>query len=186
LNPATTTRGAILFRPRWLPSHSGSDSTDALGPCTEVRQHFLAHDPVVDSVATVAGVLLVLPSPNTSIGKTTDLARVAPTTGYIQSIDYQALSAAAADADAVVRFPSRPRQFVVQSATLAVAESCKLCEAGLRGVRTHSQDRSAPDIAAGSRVCDCSDRGNLSSRYVSRCERPKNTSVACVNWLADG
>ena len=54
-----------------------------------------------------------------------DLTLLSPTTGYIQSINYQALVSAAAEVDAVVRLESQPGQFVVQGSVLAVAEGDK-------------------------------------------------------------
>ena len=60
-----------------------------------------------------------------------DLTLVSPATGYIQSINYQALVSAAAEVDAVVRLESQPGQFVVQGTVLAVAEGERLSQTQL-------------------------------------------------------
>jgi uncharacterized membrane protein len=59
-----------------------------------------------------------------------DLELTAPCAGYLQSIDYSALVAAAARRDAVIRFLYRPGQFVLSGAVVAVAEGRGRPEAG--------------------------------------------------------
>lgn len=115
-----------------------------------------------------------------------DLALLSPATGYIQSINYQVLVSAAAAAGAVVRFESRPGQFVVQDATLAVAEGGSLSQTRLEddfrrtvriGVRrTLLQD---PEFAIAQIV-------EIALRAMSPGVNDPNTAVTCVNWLADG
>jgi len=114
-----------------------------------------------------------------------DVTLLSPATGYIQSINYHALLSAAAAADAVVRFESRPGQFVVQGATLAVAEGSRLSQTRLEddfrrtvriGVRrTLLQD---PEFAIAQIV-------EIALRAMSPGVNDPNTAVTCVNWLAD-
>jgi uncharacterized membrane protein len=114
-----------------------------------------------------------------------DLTLLSPTTGYIQSINYHALLSAAAAAGAVVRFESRPGQFVVQGASLAVAEGNRLSQTRLEddfrrtvriGVRrTLLQD---PEFAIAQIV-------EIALRAMSPGVNDPNTAVTCVNWLAD-
>jgi len=115
-----------------------------------------------------------------------DLTLLSPTTGYIQSIDYQALVSAAAEVDAVVQFESQPGQFVVQGTVLAVAEGDRLSQTQLEdefgravvriGVRrTLPQD---PEFAMAQIV-------EIALRAMSPGVNDPNTAVTCVNWLAD-
>jgi uncharacterized membrane protein len=113
------------------------------------------------------------------------LALAADASGYIQSIDYEALAAAATEADAVLRFLFRPGEFIVEGATLAVAEIpelpgrqlqyafAKAVRIGVR--RTLRQD---PDFAIAQIV-------EIALRAMSPALNDPNTAVACVNWLAD-
>jgi uncharacterized membrane protein len=115
-----------------------------------------------------------------------DFALTASVTGYIQLIDYRALAAAAAEADAVVQFLCRPGQFVVKGTTLAVAEGRNLSGSRLRGVfdrtirigvrRTVMQD---PEFAIAQIV-------EIALRAMSPGVNDPNTAVSCVNWMADG
>ena len=114
-----------------------------------------------------------------------DLTLRSPTTGYIQSIDYQALVSEAAEVDAVLRLESQPGQFVVQGTVLAVAEGDRLSETQLEdefrrtvriGVRrTLLQD---PEFAIAQIV-------EIALRAMSPGVNDPNTAVTCVNWLAD-
>ncbi len=115
-----------------------------------------------------------------------DLTLLSPATGYIQSINYQALVSAAAEVDAVVRFESQPGQFVVQGSVLAVAEGDRLSQTQLEdeflraviriGVRrTLLQD---PEFAIAQIV-------EIALRAMSPGVNDPNTAVTCVNWLAD-
>lgn len=114
-----------------------------------------------------------------------DLTLLSPTTGYIQSINYQALVSAAAEVDAVLRLESQPGQFVVQGSVLAVAEGESLSQTQLEdefrrtvriGVRrTLLQD---PEFAIAQIV-------EIALRAMSPGVNDPNTAVTCVNWLAD-
>jgi uncharacterized membrane protein len=115
-----------------------------------------------------------------------DITLVSPATGYIQSIDYEALVAAAAEVDAVVRLESQPGQFVVQGTVLAVAEGDMLSQTQLEdefgraviriGVRrTLLQD---PEFAIAQIV-------EIALRAMSPGVNDPNTAVTCVNWVAD-
>ncbi len=114
-----------------------------------------------------------------------NLTLLSPTTGYVQSIDYQALVSAAAEVDAVVQLESQPGQFVVQGTVLAVAEGDSLSQTQLEdefrrsvriGVRrTLLQD---PEFAIAQIV-------EIALRAMSPAVNDPNTAVTCVNWLAD-
>ena len=116
-----------------------------------------------------------------------DLTLLSPTTGYVQSINYQALVSAAAEAGAVVRLESQPGQFVVQGSVLAVAQGDRLSQTHLLedefgreviriGVRrTLLQD---PEFAIAQIV-------EIALRAMSPGVNDPNTAVTCVNWLAD-
>ncbi len=114
-----------------------------------------------------------------------DLTLLSPTTGYIQSINYQALVSAAAEVDAVLRLEFQPGQFVVQGTVLAVAEGDRLSQTQLEdefrrsvriGVRrTLLQD---PEFAIAQIV-------EIALRAMSPGVNDPNTAIACVNWLAD-
>jgi uncharacterized membrane protein len=114
-----------------------------------------------------------------------DLALLSPTTGYIQSINYQTLVSVAAEVDAVLRLESQPGQFVVQGTALAVAEGHRLSQTQLEdefgrtvriGVRrTLLQD---PEFAIAQIV-------EIALRAMSPGVNDPNTAVTCVNWLAD-
>ncbi len=116
-----------------------------------------------------------------------DLTLLSPTTGYVQSINYQALVSAAAEAGAVVRLESQPGQFVVQGSVLAVAQGDRLSQTQLLedefgreviriGVRrTLLQD---PEFAIAQIV-------EIALRAMSPGVNDPNTAVTCVNWLAD-
>jgi uncharacterized membrane protein len=117
----------------------------------------------------------------------TDLTLLSPTTGYVQSINYQALVSAAAEAGAVVRLESQPGQFVVQGSVLAVVQGDRLSQTQLLedefgreviriGVRrTLLQD---PEFAIAQIV-------EIALRAMSPGVNDPNTAVTCVNWLAD-
>ena len=114
-----------------------------------------------------------------------DMAFRASVTGYIQSIAYPALVAAAAEADVILRFAFRPGEFVIKGVTLAVAEGTvsgsRLEEAFERTVRigvrrTLVQD---PEFAIAQIV-------EIALRAMSTGINDPNTAVACVNWLSDG
>ena len=115
-----------------------------------------------------------------------DFTLLSPATGYIQSINYQALVSAAAEVDAVVRLESQPGQFVVQGTVLAVAEGDRLSQTQLEdefgrevisiGVRRILlQD---PEFAIAQIV-------EIALRAMSPGVNDPNTAVTCVNWLAD-
>jgi uncharacterized membrane protein len=114
-----------------------------------------------------------------------DLALPAPAAGYVESIDYQALVSAAAEADAVVLLLFRPGQFAVRGAPLAVAEGCNLSRSRLRellprairiGVRrTLRQD---PEFAIAQIV-------EIALRAMSPGVNDPNTALTCINWLAE-
>jgi uncharacterized membrane protein len=116
-----------------------------------------------------------------------DLTLLSPTTGYVQSINYQALVSAAAEAGAVVRLESQPGQFVVQGSVLAVVQGDRLSQTQLLedefgreviriGVRrTLLQD---PEFAIAQIV-------EIALRAMSPGVNDPNTAVTCVNWLAD-
>lgn len=113
------------------------------------------------------------------------IALAATSTGYIQSIDYEALAAAATEAGAVVRFLFRPGEFIFEGTTLAVAEVRKLPlhqlqDALARAVRIGVRRtlRQDPEFAIAQVV-------EIALRAMSPGVNDPNTAVTCVNWLAD-
>ena len=106
-------------------------------------------------------------------------------TGYIQSIDYVALTKTVSECGAVTRFLFRPGEFIVKGATLAVAETPEPQGQRLRGAfaqavriglrRTLRQD---PEFAIAQIL-------EIALRAMSPAINDPNTAVACVHWLSD-
>jgi len=131
-----------------------------------------SHRPSKLSVTSIPEVHAKLPLP-------------AIATGYLQSIDYEALAAAAAESDAVVLFLFRPGEFIVEGATLAVAEvhgrgGQRLQSALTKAVKigTRRTLRQDPEFAIAQIV-------EIALRAMSPGINDPNTAVACVNWLSD-
>jgi uncharacterized membrane protein len=114
-----------------------------------------------------------------------DLELTTPCAGYLQSIDYPALVAAAAQRDAVIRFLYRPGQFVLSGTVVAVAESEGASRSGLEDVfqraiaigvgRTLHQD---PEFAIAQIV-------EIAMRAMSPGINDPNTALTCVNWISE-
>lgn len=114
-----------------------------------------------------------------------DVELRAPCTGYLQSIDYPALVAAASESDAVICFLYRPGQFVMSGSVLAVAEGRRAAGIGLEHAFPHAVGigvgrtlRQDPEFAIAQMV-------EIALRALSSGINDPNTALTCVNWITE-
>lgn len=115
----------------------------------------------------------------------TDLELTAPCAGYLESIDYCALVAVAAERDIVIRLLNRPGQFVVAGAVIALAGGKNAAETGLERAFRHTVSigvgrtlRQDPEFAIAQIV-------EIGLRAMSPGINDPNTALTCVNWIAE-